>query len=345
MSGWRSLKAGERWQQAGSTTAPPELVPPLGQGAALARLLRQARGLLLPHGLVIEGAPGTGKTTVAGWLAAALLCEGEDPAAPCGSCPHCRQVAGGGHAALQVLTVPADRREIPVESVREVIANLQRTAITGRARVLCIDPAERLNEHGQNTLLKTLEEPGNDCFLLLSTARPEQLLPTVRSRVQRLRVLRLPAAVLRQELLRRAPDAARFHDTAVALADGALGRALEWCTERAVQLHDLVRAVLADGQRLRPVATARAVLAGARDGRDATAQAREFLAMLRAELRASRAGPLRSLESAGDGSYALAADSWTVHVEAVLCAEEDLDRQIPAEQALTGCLVRMQVHQ
>ncbi|MBL9078548.1 MAG: hypothetical protein JNL08_13645 [Planctomycetes bacterium] len=320
---------------------------PLGQGAALAHFLRRARRLELPHALVVEGAKGGGKSTVVRWLAAALSCPSElDTDEPCGMCRVCSRIASGGHPDVHVVDRARDeddRKEhgksfhvIKVGQVRQAQEALLRHAVEGRARVVCIFDADAMEEPAQNALLKTLEEPGPATFLLLEASRPEQLLPTVRSRVQRLRVLPLAEAMLRRELQQRIPQRAEWHDAAVRLANGSLGRALLACTERAVQLHDLVRAVLATTNGLRPLATAAAVLQGERELRSAGDAARLFLWLLRAELRARSS----ALAESAAGSYpAAAAEPWTSWLESTLAAERDLDLLIPPEQVLTACLL------
>ena len=79
----------------------------------------------------------------------------------------------------------------------------------------------------QNALLKTLEEPPSSSVFILVTARPDVLLPTVRSRCPRLRFRPLGA---RRHRRRRWSHAARPRAEARAIAataDGSLGRALE----------------------------------------------------------------------------------------------------------------------
>ncbi|MEO6597936.1 MAG: hypothetical protein ABIP94_24600, partial [Planctomycetota bacterium] len=249
------------------------LEPPLGQGERLALWQRRARQLSLPHAVVVEGARGVGKSTVMQWLAASLLCPSElDDEGPCGVCRTCARIASGQHPDVHRLDRAKDeddRKEwkksfyvIKVDQVRLAQDLLARHALEGRARVLLVADADSMEEEAQNALLKTLEEPGAATFLLLEAVRPEQLLPTVRSRVQRLRVVPLDGATLLRELARRIPARAAHHARAIAVAGGSLGRALAACTERAVQIHDLVLGLLATTNSLRPVAAARAALAG-----------------------------------------------------------------------------------
>ena len=325
------------------------LVRPLGQGDALARWQRAARRLALPHGLVVEGARGVGKTTVLQWLAAALLCPSElDPDEPCGVCRTCTLVANELHPDMHVVRRAqdeADRKEhkqsyyvLTVDQVRLLETQLRRHAIEGRARVCLIADADCLAEEGQNALLKTLEEPGTATFLLLEASKPEQLLPTVRSRVQRLRVLPLSEQGLSNALQQRNLAATERFDDVVRLAAGSLGRAELLATEQVVQLHDLVRGWLAATHGLRPVATARSVLTGVTERHHEVEVARLFLWLLRSELRSH----CQTLASQADGSYvAESLEPWTTWVERTLQAERDLDLMIPPEQVLTACLVAL----
>jgi DNA polymerase-3 subunit delta' len=316
----------------------PKLAPPLGQGRLFLALVAAARRLELHHAVVVSGAPGAGKSTAARWLAAALLCPSDhDAMAPCGACRTCRRVATGNHPDLHLLALLEDKREIAVDQVRDLQAALLRAPVEGRARAVLIDPAAALNEEGQNALLKTLEEPGPATFLLLCTSRPEQLLPTVRSRCQRLVLRGLDPALLQRELSARTNAPAPVQQRALELADGSLGRALAACTERTVQLHDLVLEMLTGAKRLRPMATARSVLEGS-DGRaGAVLCAREFLQLLAGE---ARARLQRSLADAAGGSYREPpSEPWVSVLESALVGAQDLDLQIPPDQAVAGALL------
>ncbi|MCA8953779.1 MAG: hypothetical protein KDE27_29980 [Planctomycetes bacterium] len=322
------------------------LQAPLGQGRALALWQRQARKLAMPHATIIEGGRGSGKSTVIRWLTAALLCPSDlDDDGPCGVCRTCARIAADRHPDVHVLDRAHDERDrkdndksfyvIKVDQVRNAQDALARHAVEGRARVLVIADADCTEEGAQNALLKTLEEPGVDTFLLLEATRPERLVETVRSRAQRLRVLPLPEATIRRELARILGHDHGL-DRAVRLAAGSLGQALAATTEHAVQLHDLVQGMLASAKALRPIVTARAVLEGQKERRSELEAARRFLWLLRAELRARA----HALAEAGGAVYgARQTEPWTTWLELALAAEQDLDAMIPPEQVLAACLL------
>lgn len=73
----------------------------------------------------------------------------------------------------------------------------------GGYKVAIIWLAERMNEESANKLLKTLEEPSADTVFILCVERPELLLDTIRSRVQRIDVPRIDSASMEQALMQR----------------------------------------------------------------------------------------------------------------------------------------------
>ena len=99
-------------------------------------------------------------------------------------------------------------KNIPVESVRAALLFLSRLPATGSFRVLIIDDAHRLSETAQNVLLKTLEEPQPTAVIILLTHEIGSILPTVLSRVKRVRFDFVPEAIIRDAVASRYPTAA-----------------------------------------------------------------------------------------------------------------------------------------
>jgi DNA polymerase-3 subunit delta' len=173
----------------------------------------------VPHALLLHGPAGVGKGTAAERLAAALLC-GDPRRRPCGACDACRRIAHGD--PYDVVRLEPDGAWIKVEQVR-ALTDLMRAG-PERAVVL-IDPADAMNDQTANALLKTLEEPPPGWTLVLVTARPERLLPTLRSRCQAVRFGRLDAAGTRRVLAAHGVPEAELPVLA-RIADGAPGAVL-----------------------------------------------------------------------------------------------------------------------
>jgi DNA polymerase-3 subunit delta' len=118
------------------------------------------------------------------------------------------------------------RRQHPVADIRRVPRFLGLTAAEGGWRVVVIDEAELLEPEAQNALLKTLEEPPPRAVLLLVSAAPQRLLPTLRSRCRRLVLAPLPVASLDALLGTWLPDMGEADRAALArLAAGSPGQA------------------------------------------------------------------------------------------------------------------------
>ncbi|MGK2851556.1 MAG: hypothetical protein ACSLFN_11680 [Candidatus Limnocylindrales bacterium] len=149
-----------------------------------------------PHAVLLVGAEGVGKTTLALDLAAGLLCTADDPAArPCGTCRACRMVAAGGHPDVHRLAPEGPGRQVGIggpgahaPGIRDLISALSLLPVEGGARIAIVESAQRMNEDAQAALLKTLEEPPGGVTLILCADAEEPLLPTIRSRCARLRL-------------------------------------------------------------------------------------------------------------------------------------------------------------
>ena len=159
--------------------------------SARAHMALALAGGRMPHGLLLHGPDGVGKERFAAVLAAGLFCRQRiDGLTPCGACPDCALSRAGSHPDLHWLRKPEDKKSIGVDQVREVCDALGMTSMRGGYRVAIISPASIMTTSAQNALLKTLEEPAPRTLLVLVTSRPSQLLPTLRSRCQRVEVPR-----------------------------------------------------------------------------------------------------------------------------------------------------------
>lgn len=140
-----------------------------------------------PHALLIHEAPGAGGEYLALWAGQLVLCQHPERA-PCGSCTACRRVAGLAHPDLTWITVAEDSRQIRIDEIRALSAEMALTSHGGGYKVAILSPADAMNRFAANALLKTLEEPPARTLLVLVVTQPSRLPATVLSRCQRLRV-------------------------------------------------------------------------------------------------------------------------------------------------------------
>jgi DNA polymerase-3 subunit delta' len=141
----------------------------------------------LPHALLIHEATGAGGEWLAGWCAQLVLCK-QPERAPCGECAPCRRVLARTHPDLLFIAPEEDSRQLRIEQVRELAAELALTSHAGGYKVGILSPADALNRFAANALLKTLEEPPARTLLVLVASQPSRLPPTILSRCQRVRV-------------------------------------------------------------------------------------------------------------------------------------------------------------
>src|SRR5579871_6581047 len=218
---------------------PRETMELIGQDLPLSRAARAIRGGKPPQGWLISGPPGIGKASLAYRIARYLLTYGardtgpEDLSVPA-SDPNAIQVAAGSHPGLLVLKRVINEKtgklmnELPVDEVRRLAGFFGMTSGAGGWRVALIDTADDMNANAANAILKLLEEPPRHAMLLLLANRPGQLLPTIRSRCQRLELRPLDETMVAEALKRHLPDADAEERMSLArLSGGTIGAALQ----------------------------------------------------------------------------------------------------------------------
>jgi len=200
----------------------------------------------------------------------------------CGECPSCRRIARGVHADV-LLIEPGETGAIKIDQVRDAIVRAAYRPFEGRRRVVIVDDADAVNPEAQNALLKTLEEPPVASTFVLVTSRPDMLLPTVRSRCQRLRFGRLSPADVASVLMREHAYAEADAHAAASLSDGSVGLALEGGSEAFVDAREaaagLLETVAASNDPRRRLEGAKTLTGAARGGSDREELARRLRAL------------------------------------------------------------------
>jgi DNA polymerase III subunit delta' len=228
-----------------------------------AETVRRLREMLahdrLPHAVVLSGARGAGKYTLALMLARALNCltptntDGlPDFCGKCSNCTHIAQAAdldarfGEAVEAREnlretdkketrlfvqthpdVLIIPPDPPQmmIKVDQVRRVIETIYYRPAEGKERVYIFTDSAFMKE-AANSLLKVLEEPPDFATIILLTENPGELLPTIRSRSMVFPLAALAVEEIERYLEKHRPEWKAQQRALVArLSDGAVGRA------------------------------------------------------------------------------------------------------------------------
>ena len=217
----------------------------IGHAAAERQVLKALDTGRMPHAWLITGPRGIGKATFAYRFARFMLADGAAASDMFGGPPPSLQidadhpvaarVAASGHGDL--LTVerssdpksssPALRTRIVVEQIRGVGGFFAHTSAEGGWRIAIVDGAEEMNPNAANALLKILEEPPQQCLLLLVSHAPGRLLATIRSRCRVLQLRPLSDEKVGEVLAGQGLELEAAECLALArLSEGSPGRAL-----------------------------------------------------------------------------------------------------------------------
>ena len=206
--------------------------------SVLKRMLASDR---LPGALLFTGEEGVGKKLFALEVARALNCRTPKDHEGCGVCSACMRIAKLNYPKSDdpdelipiiwtdhpdVGLVVAPKRVLRVDQMRQIEKEANFRPFEGKARVFLIDEADKLNDASANALLKVLEEPPRTSHLILITARPAMLLPTILSRCQMIRFSPLTPAEIESHLVKNTDVDKKTARLRARAASGSMGRAL-----------------------------------------------------------------------------------------------------------------------
>ena len=235
----------------------------IGQSRVKTNLVSSILNKRLAHAYLFTGQQGVGKDALALAIALGLNCENQRIGG-CGTCPTCTRMMRledpGFHFIQPVPSRPKSMKEekyneilrersilrlqnpykpvnfapelstlpvIGIEPIRSIKQEARLMLFGSRMRIILISHAEKMTVPAANSLLKLLEEPPGDTVLFLTTAVPEQLLSTIVSRCQRVRLDMICESDVEEALIRRwqvPSEKARF---IAGMSGGSLQRALE----------------------------------------------------------------------------------------------------------------------
>lgn len=210
---------------------------------------------------LFHGREGAGGWALAVNTAALLNCEKpvRDESLgllPCGKCRECRNILGINHESLHIavplpphknadeameltaaqleekrtepfsLPSGSKNRLIPIEHAREIKRRLASRGTRGLVRVVLFYQMENMRHASADALLKMIEEPPDDTVIIMTTYRPEFLLPTILSRSRMVRLAPVRPEVIRDHLLMHYGLTEEQATLLARLADGSLGQAI-----------------------------------------------------------------------------------------------------------------------
>lgn len=178
----------------------------------------------LSHAYLIEGPEGSGKKSLSKYIASLLACAGN-----CDGCRLCQRIKNGYCPDVRLITRDEGKKNISVDAVREMIDDTSLTPTELDFKMYIFDGAETLSSQAQNSLLKVIEEPPENVYIMLLCCDARTILPTVRSRAVRIPMTTESPEEIRSFLKSR-PEATETDEEklgfAVRLCEGSLGKAL-----------------------------------------------------------------------------------------------------------------------
>jgi DNA polymerase-3 subunit delta' len=273
----------------------------VGHGDAEAVFLKAYNSDRLHHAWLISGAKGVGKATFAYKIAKFLLTQPvDDGGGMFGDTipmdkptsldadpdnPAVQRITAGGHGNIMLVERPWDEKKgvhktvTTVDEVRKLINFFNKTASEAGWRIAIIDTVEDMNRNAANALLKVLEEPPEKSILLLVTNAPGKLLPTIRSRCQKITLNDLKHQDVLSVISARHPDVDELTLSKLAkLSDGAPGKALTLYEQGGIELYEKMVGILKSAPNI-PSSTKHALAAElSRKGKEANW--RQFIGFL-----------------------------------------------------------------
>ncbi len=159
------------------------------------------------------------------WFAKALNCLSfEKMKEPCQKCVSCQKIEKGIHPDVMTWTPHGALRSIRIDQIRELQNQASFKSFEGKAKIYILQEADCLHVTAANALLKVLEEPPPQTFIVLTTSHPESLLPTILSRCQ-LFPFRSKSEKFSLEMFPECEENSAFLNILKELADGSIARA------------------------------------------------------------------------------------------------------------------------
>ena len=191
----------------------------------------------LAHAYILEGKRGTGKHTVAKYVAAALACEhrdGREEEFPCCTCPECKKVLDGDCPDLITVGLQ-DKATIGVDTVRFLREDVRLVPNDLDFKIYIIEDADKMTTQAQNALLLTLEEPPAYVRFFLLCENSDLLLETIRSRAPVIRTQPIQSEEIDAYLCRNDLRAAQMklsdpstYAELIVAAENGIGTAIEY---------------------------------------------------------------------------------------------------------------------
>lgn len=147
-------------------------------------LINSIKKSRLSHAYLIQGERGTGKRTLARLIAQTIFCKQKDHVEPCQTCTYCKRIKSGNFPDLY--WIKPEGASIKNEQITKLQREFSYRGFESRQKVYVIEDAHTLTVNASNRILKFLEEPSHETTAIILTENSQSIIPTIRSRCQRI---------------------------------------------------------------------------------------------------------------------------------------------------------------
>ncbi|MGM0445840.1 MAG: DNA polymerase III subunit delta' [Bacillota bacterium] len=154
----------------------------------------------ISHAYLFNGNNGLGKLEMAEEFAQAIFCK-NNIVDGCGNCISCRKLQHNNHPDFFKIEVQEDHSSILIEQIREMQKEISYKPYESEYKIYIINQAEKMTPEAQNSLLKTLEEPPDYAVIILTNEQIKDLIPTIISRCQKVKLYNQPVDVIKEFLI------------------------------------------------------------------------------------------------------------------------------------------------
>ncbi len=199
----------------------------IGHDWAIELLQHQISSGQVRHAYLITGPEGVGRRTLAIRFAQAINCTNPPkPGQPCGTCRICTHTERMQQVDMSLVQAETKGTMIKVDQIRTLQHSLSLSPYEARFRIALLLNFEAANANAQNALLKTLEEAPDKVIILITASSAEELLPTIVSRCEQLRLRPLPISQLKTTLQEQYAIEEQPASQVAHLAGGRVGTAI-----------------------------------------------------------------------------------------------------------------------
>lgn len=201
----------------------------IGHERAIKTLKTSLQNNKISHSYLFEGEEGIGKKMVAYAFSKTLLCK-EHGYEPCNKCSSCVKFDSGNHPDF--FLIEPEKGLIRIDEIDRLIEEVATLPFESKRKVFIIDDSHLMNSTSKNAILKTLEEPPTYVNIILISSNPDNLLPTILSRVQNLKFYPIDIDKISKLLTHRYNITEEEANFIAGFSKGAIGKSIDMAEDQ-----------------------------------------------------------------------------------------------------------------